>query len=95
MNPVDVEFAAILPDSVSKTRTALTAIEMLCKSNKNAFVLISVPTEVLKEQWLEELTKWKLSSNCCVEVINTIVKSNWDVDLLVQDEIHICGSHTF
>ena len=54
---MDVEFVAIQPDSVSKTRTALTAIEMLCKSNKNAFVLISVPTEVLKEQWLEELIK--------------------------------------
>jgi superfamily II DNA or RNA helicase len=33
-----------------KTRVALTAIEMLIKSNPDVFVLISVPTEVLKEQ---------------------------------------------
>jgi superfamily II DNA or RNA helicase len=40
-----------------KTRVALNAIEMLVKSNPDVFILISVPTEVLKEQWMEELIK--------------------------------------
>ena len=69
-----------------KTRVALTAIEMLIKSNPDVVILISVPTEVLKEQWLEEIIKKNLLLNCCVEVINSIVKSEWDVDLLIIDE---------
>ena len=91
---MDAEYAVIQPD-LGKTRTALTAIELLLKKNSNAVVLISVPTEVLKEQWMSELIKRGIFSNCKVEVINTIVKGDWDVDLLVQDEIHICGSQTF
>lgn len=46
---MDAEYAVIQPD-LGKTRTALTAIELLLKKNSNAVVLISVPTEVLKEQ---------------------------------------------
>lgn len=71
------------------------AIERLVNKNPEVCVLISVPTEVLKEQWLEEIIKKNLLLNCCVEVINSIVKSDWDVDLLVIDEIHVCGSQTF
>ena len=91
---MDAEYAVIQPD-LGKTRTALTAIELLLKKNPNAVILISVPTEVLKEQWISELIKRGIFSNCKVEVINTIVKGDWDVDLLVQDEIHICGSQTY
>lgn len=82
---MDAEYAVIQPD-LGKTRTALTAIELLLKKNSNAVVLISVPTEVLKEQWISELIKRNIFSNCKVEVINTIVKGDWDVDLLVIDE---------
>ena len=78
-----------------KTRVALTAIEMLIKSNPDVFVLISVPTEVLKEQWMEELIKWRLFSNCRVEIINSIVKTDWEVDLLVCDECHLLPSNQF
>ena len=59
-----------------KTRVALTAIEMLIKSNPDVFVLISVPTEVLKEQWMEELIKRRIFDNCRIEIINSIVKTN-------------------
>lgn len=72
-----------------KTRTALTAIQMLVNSNQDVSVLISVPTEVLKEQWMEELIKWNLFLNCRVEIVNTIVKNQWNVDLLVVDEVHL------
>lgn len=77
-----------------KTRTALTAIQMLVNSNNNVSVLISVPTEVLKEQWLEELNKWNLFNNCRVEIINSIVKEEWEVDLLVIDEVHTTPTFT-
>lgn len=71
-----------------KTRTGLLAIELLLKKKTDAKVLISVPTEVLKEQWMEELIKRGFLSNCRVMVINSIIKGEWDVDLLVIDEVH-------
>jgi superfamily II DNA or RNA helicase len=57
-----------------KTRTGLLAIELLLKKKADSKVLISVPTEVLKEQWMEELIKRGFLSNCRVMVINSIIK---------------------
>ena len=37
---------------VGKTYTAIMAIRLLLKSVPNAYVLIVVPTKVLKEQWI-------------------------------------------
>ena len=71
-----------------KTRTGINAIQLLLKKKPDAKILISVPTEVLKEQWMEELIKFGIFSNCRVVVINTIIKGEWDVDLLVVDEVH-------
>ena len=69
-----------------KTRCAILIIQSLYKRNPKLNVLISVPTEVLKEQWQRELAKYHLFSVCKVEIINTIVKNIYDVDLLVIDE---------
>ena len=66
-------------------------IQSLYKRNPKLNVLISVPTEVLKEQWQRELAKYHLFSVCKVEIINTIVKNIYDVDLLVIDEAHLAG----
>ena len=73
---------------LGKTRTGINAIQLLVKKKPDAQILISVPTEVLKEQWMEELIKFGVFSNCRVVVINTIIKGEWDVDLLVIDEVH-------
>lgn len=78
-----------------KTRIALMAIGKLLKTNPSASILISVPTTVLKEQWTEELIKWKVFSNCRVEIINTIVKHEYDIDLLICDECHLLPSDQF
>lgn len=71
------------------------AIKLLLKKKPDATVLISVPTEVLKEQWIEELIKHGVFSNCKVVVINTIVKGEWEVDLLAIDEAHLVPSDHF
>lgn len=73
---------------VGKTRTALTTCEMLYKQNPNINILISVPTAVLKEQWVIEAAKYPFFSNVKVEVINTIVKNTHNVDFLIIDELH-------
>lgn len=78
-----------------KTRTALLAAELLIKKKSDAKVLISVPTEILKEQWMEELIQRNMLSNCRVMVINSIVKGDWEVDLLIIDECHLVASDTF
>ena len=67
-------------------------IKALYNKNPKLSVLIGVPTEVLKEQWLRELAKNQLFSVCKVEIFNTIVKNQYTVDLFVIDEIHCACS---
>lgn len=63
--------------------------------NNNFRVLIGVPTEVLKDQWIRELAKNNLFINCKVEVFNTIIRHHYDVDLLVLDEVHLVPTPSF
>ena len=58
-------------------------------------VLISVPTDVLKNQWQDHVIKRGLIKNVKVEIINTIIKSQHTVDLLVIDEAHVAAASTF
>ena len=71
-----------------KTYTAAMAIKSFLKHKPDGRVLISVPTEILKQQWVESLVKFDIFFNCQVEIINTIVKHQWDIDFLIIDEIH-------
>ena len=50
--------------------------------------MIVVPTTGLKEQWLGHINNQGLQLNCDVQIINTVVKHNWNCDLLIIDEIH-------
>lgn len=60
----------------------------MLKKKPDAEILVSVPTEVLKEQWIEELIKNGIFQNCKVVVINSIIKKEWEVDFLLIDEVH-------
>lgn len=70
---------------VGKTRTAIMAIQLLLRKNPEASILISVPTNYLKNQWIENLQKFNIE-NCEVVVINTIVRHTYTVDLLIVDK---------
>lgn len=85
----------LLPTGFGKTRTALTLSELLIKKNPNAKVLIVVPTEIIKNQWIEGLIKHNIFSNCRVEIINTVIKKEWDCNLLILDELHVYGALSF
>lgn len=78
-----------------KTRIALNTIEKLLKTNDRVSILIVVPTEVLKKQWIDQLVERELIDNCKVEIINTVIKSDWQCDLLIQDEIHLYAADSF
>lgn len=73
-----------------KTRAAVMAIWKILKAKPDARILISVPTEILQKQWMDDyILKYNLLKNCEVKIINSIIKTTWDVDLLVIDEIHL------
>ena len=78
-----------------KTRVAIITIKHFLKNKPDARILISVPSDVLKKQWLKELVENNLLGNCGVEIINTIVKSDWKVDLCICDEIHLTPTNMF
>ena len=71
---------------VGKTRTALKAVQILCKKRPILNVLVVVPTLFLKQQWLGLIMNAGLIQNCDVEVINTVIKKQWNTDLLIVDE---------
>lgn len=54
-----------------------------------------VPTEVLKNQWIQILGQENLIKNCSVEIINSVIKKTYVIDLLVIDECHRLGSDSF
>lgn len=78
-----------------KTKVAIDLIGAFVKRNDDSSVLVIVPTQVLKEQWIEKLDERGLINNARVEIINSAIKLNWTCDLLVIDEIHLTPSDTF
>lgn len=79
-----------------KTWTAVMLILKIIKVKPDAHILISVPTDVLQKQWMNEyIIKYNLIKNCEVKIINSIVRTTWNVDLLIIDEIHLTPTSTF
>lgn len=78
-----------------KTTVALRSATRFLNKNKTAKVLVVVPTDYLKEQWLEQIIELGLFDNITVRIINTVVKESWDVDLLILDELHLYASESF
>lgn len=78
-----------------KTRVALKSIELLRKKYPEFRILIIVPTETLRQQWFEELSKWNIIFNADVQIINTAVKHTWDCDFLILDEVHRMAASSF
>lgn len=70
-----------------KSRVALNCIKSLLNKYPEKKILIVVPTTVLKEQWDVLLSERGLVFNCEVQIINTVIRSEWNCDLLVIDEI--------
>ena len=78
-----------------KTFTAITLIKLLLSKDPNAKILIVVPTEIIKNQWLKGLLEHKIFTKCNVQIINTVVRNEWECDLLILDELHVYASSLF
>lgn len=77
---------------VGKTRIAIKCIQRIRNKYPNMSVLILVPTELLKNQWIEEIDKWGLSINTEVRVMMGASKKEYQCDILVIDEAHRINS---
>jgi superfamily II DNA or RNA helicase len=73
---------------VGKTRIAIKCIQKIRSKYPNTSVLILVPTELLKNQWIEELNKWNLLNNTSVKVMMGASKKEYKCDMLIIDEAH-------
>ena len=80
-----------------KTRVALMCIKKFLDKNPQASIMVVVPTQTLKDQWIGLLLTNGIAF-VNVEIINTVVKDDhvkFQCDLLVIDEIHTCGANQF
>lgn len=77
---------------VGKTRIAIKCIQRVRSKYPNISVLILVPTELLKNQWIEELNQWGLNINTEVRVMMGASKKEYRCDMLVIDEAHRINS---
>lgn len=73
-----------------KTRCAVNCIKSILNKYPDKKILIVVPTNGLKEQWLTHIENNSLQLNAEVQIINTVIKHEWICDLLILDEIHRC-----
>lgn len=78
-----------------KTRTAIMCIKRFLAKNPNRKVIIVVPTDALQRQWLADLIEQQVPRCYEVLIINSVVKREWECDLLVLDECHKYASDLF
>lgn len=78
-----------------KTRMGLTSIKAILTMHPSWKVLVVVPTEPLKDQWKKQVTDFGFIDNVDIEIINTVVKNKYDIDLLILDEEHRYASNLF
>lgn len=79
---------------VGKTVIAIKIITKLRSKYPNMSVLVLVPTETLKTQWIEEIDNWGLGFNIEVKVMMGASKKPASCDLLIIDEAHKINSQT-
>ena len=78
-----------------KTRVALNLVDAFTAKNPEAQTLIVVPTQFLKDQWIQHVDERGLGFNARVEIINSVIKLDWTCDLLIIDECHLAAAETF
>lgn len=76
----------VWPTGTGKTYGAIKCIKSVINKYPDFKVLVVVPTEPLKTQWQSYFEKFNLVNNCNVQIINTIVKKDWETTILVLDK---------
>lgn len=68
-----------------KTRIGLMIIKALLKKFPHYRILVVVPTTALRAQWQKQIDEWGFSFNAESYVVNSVIKHDWNCDLLVLD----------
>lgn len=69
-----------------KTRAAIIAIKSFLSKNQGKKIVVIVPTEYLKSQWLLEFNKFGLLLEVTVEIINSAIKIDEQIDFVILDK---------
>lgn len=85
----------VQPTGCGKTTTALKCLKSVLNKYPTLRILVVVPTDNLKNQWRIQLDAWGMEFNADVQVINTVIKHTWNIDILVLDEEHRYAADTF
>lgn len=85
----------VQPTGCGKTISALKCLKSVINKYPDMRILVVVPTDNLKVQWKQQLDSWGMEFNTDVQIINTIIRRDWDVDILVLDELHRYAADTF
>lgn len=85
----------VQPTGCGKTYSALKCLKSVINKYPQMRILVVVPTDNLKIQWRRQLDEWGMEFTADVQVINTIVKHNWNIDILCIDECHRYASDVF
>ena len=78
-----------------KTTIAINCFKRVLTKYPRLKALVVVPTDTLKDQWIQILDTKGLSLNSEVQVINTTAKNGAVCDLLILDECHRVPADTF
>jgi len=68
-----------------KTTAAIIAINRFIVKNPRKKIIVIVPTDYLRGQWISILDKKGLSFNAEVKIINSAIKQPFFCDLLILD----------
>lgn len=85
----------LLCTGFGKTRTALKICERLVKQKKDAKIIVIVPSDNLRTQWLLNAAEFGLHFNVMVDTVQSLVTKEYDCDFLIADEIHMYASDVF
>lgn len=85
----------VQPTGCGKTTTALKCLKSVLNKYPNLRILVVVPTDNLKNQWRTQLDAWGMEFTADVQVINTVIKHTWNIDILCLDEEHRYAADTF
>ena len=85
--------AIVATTGFGKTRIALMGALLLSQKFPGLRILVVVPTETLQKQWFQQLSTEGLDLQSNVVIINTLIKNQYDCDLLILDEAHRYASN--
>lgn len=74
---------------VGKTIGSIKAIKLFLTKNKDKKIVVVVPTEALKIQWMQVLSKNGLFHEVDVEIINSAIKINNKIDFVILDKYFV------